>query len=74
MRIHRVFKKSSVDRPLFRHMTQFFISGQHRCNLIDVLDGIADADPALGSKEWVREAIDVMDSLAENGKREASIH
>jgi hypothetical protein len=68
LKIHRVFKKSNEDKPLFRSMTQFFLWGDHRVHLIDVLEGIADADPTLGCMEWVREAIEVVEELAESGK------
>jgi hypothetical protein len=68
LKIHRVFKKSNSERPLFRSMKRFFLWGDYRVHIIDVLEGIADADPALGGTEWVREAIEVVDELAENGK------
>ena len=68
LKIHRIFKKSSSERPLFRSMKRFFLWGDCRVHIIDVLEGIADADPALGGTEWVREAIEVVDELAENGK------
>lgn len=68
LKIHRVFKKSNSETPLFRSMKQFFLWGDHRVHIIDVLEGIADADPTLGGMEWVREAIEVVDDLAESGK------
>ncbi len=68
LRIHRVFKRSSVDKPLFRHMTQFFLNGGYRFHLIDVLEGLADMEPRLILEEWVSEAVDVVDSLAVDGK------
>ena len=49
-------------------MKQFFLWGGHRAHIIDVLEGIADADPTLGGMEWVREAIEVVDELAERRK------
>lgn len=68
LRVHRGYKKSKEDKPLFRHMTQFFIFGSHRSNLIDVLEGIADAEPQLIQEVWVREAVEVVDPLADSGK------
>jgi hypothetical protein len=49
-------------------MKRFFLWGDYRVHIIDVLEGIADADPTLGAMDWVREAIDVVDELAESGK------
>lgn len=62
--IHRVYKESGQDKPLFRHMTQFFLSGGYRSHLIDVLEGIAGADPTLIKQQWVREAVDTVDAIA----------
>ncbi len=66
--IHRVFKKSAEDKPLFRHLTEFFLFGGYRSHLIDVLDAIADADPALAHVNWVQDAISSVDRLTVNGK------
>jgi hypothetical protein len=68
LKIHRVFKKSNSEKPLLRSMKRFFLWGDYRVHIIDVLEGIADADPTLGAMDWVREAIDVVDELAESGK------
>ena len=68
LRIHRVYKKSAVDKPLFRHLTQFFLHGGYRFHLIDVLEGLAWTDPALGRQEWVAEAIEAVDALAPDGR------
>ncbi len=66
--IHRGLKKSSEDKPLFRHLTQFFLFGGYRSHLIDVLDAVANADSTLAQTEWVREAISVVDEHAVDGK------
>lgn len=67
MRIHRLYKKSAEDRPLFRHLTQFFLVGDYRSDLLDMLQGIADADPMLISQDWVREPVDDMRARLESG-------
>lgn len=66
--IHRGFKKSAVDKPLFRHMTQFFLFGGYRFHLIDVLEGLADADPRLIRQRWVADAVEVVGGLAVTGR------
>jgi hypothetical protein len=68
LEIHRAFKKSAEDKPLFRHLTQFFLFGGYRSHLIDVLEAIANADPELGKKSWVRDAITAVDDLTVDGR------
>lgn len=68
LRIHRVYKKSSGDRPLFRHLKQFFLLGGYRTHLIDVLEGVAMTDPGLVRESWVQEAVRDVDSLAVGGR------
>jgi hypothetical protein len=68
LRIHRLYKKSSEERPLFRHMTEFFLVGDYRSDLLDLLQGVADADPDLGGEDWVRRAVQEMDQLAPDGR------
>jgi len=68
LRIHRLYKKSASERPLFRHMTQPFLIGDYRSDLLDMLQGVADADPDLIREEWVREAIEEMDGLTHDGR------
>jgi hypothetical protein len=68
LRIHRLYKKSSVDKPLFRHMTQFFLVGDYRSDLLDMLQGLADANPALIDEEWVAAAVEDMRALAPGGR------
>jgi len=68
LRIHRVFKKSSSDTPLFKHMTRFFLTGGYRFHLIDVLEAVADIRPRLAREDWVREAIDAVEAETENGR------
>ena len=67
LEIHRVFKKSACDKPLFRHLTQFFLFGGCRSHLIEVLDAIADAGPGLVRTPWVREAVAAVDELRVDG-------
>ena len=59
---------SSAANPPVRHMTQFFLTGGYRFHLIDVLEGLADADPRLIRETWVREAVDAVDALAVKGR------
>lgn len=68
LRLHRVYKRSSVDKPLFRHMTQFFLVGDYRSDLLDMLQGLADADPTLIREEWVAAAVEDMTTLAPDGR------
>ena len=68
LRIHRVYKKSASDEPLFKHMTQFFLTGGYRFHLIDVLQGLADTDRRLTRKPWVAEAVAAVDAHAINGR------
>ncbi len=67
LRVHRLYKKSQTDAPLFRHMTQFFLVGDYRSNLLDMLAAVADADPNLIHQEWVAESVRDMDNLAPDG-------
>lgn len=68
LRPRRLYKKTEVDRPLFRHLTRSFLVGDYRSDLLDMLTGIADADSALGREDWVAEAISDMDELAPDGR------
>jgi hypothetical protein len=68
LRIHRLYKKSSSGQPLFRHMTQFSLVADYRSDLLDMLGGIAAADPSLGSEPWVRDAVQDMDDSTVDGK------
>ncbi len=68
LRIHRLFRKSGSERPLFRHMTQPFLVGDYRSGLLDMLQGIADADPALAAEPWVEESMEAMDALTVDGR------
>jgi hypothetical protein len=65
--VHRLYKKSGSDQPLFRHMTQFFLIGDYRSDLLDMLQGVADADPALAHRAWVRAAVHDMDASTRDG-------
>jgi hypothetical protein len=68
LRIHRLYKSSKTGRPLFRHMNQPFLIGDYRTDLLDMLQGIADADPALASKDWVQAAVSDRRELAPGGR------
>lgn len=68
LRPRRLYKKTSTDRPLFRHLKQSFLVGDYRFDLLDMLSGIADAEPTLVNEDWVAEAIDDMNALAVDGR------
>jgi len=68
LRIHRLYRQSTSDRPLFRHMTQFSLVADYRSDLLEMLRGIADTDPSLCDESWVKEAINDMDDLTVDGK------
>ena len=68
LRIHRRYKRSTLDKPLFRHLSQFFLVGDYRSDLLDMLQGVADADPSLIGEEWVRSAYDDMADLGPGGQ------
>jgi hypothetical protein len=68
LRIHRGYKKSSSDRSLFRHMTQFFLVGDYRSDLLDILQGIADGDPTLVRESWVQTALEDLNHLTSQGR------
>ena len=53
---------------MFRHLTQFFLVGDYRSDLLDMLQGLADADPSLIGEKWVRSAYDDMADLAPGGQ------
>lgn len=68
LRIHRAYKKSKEDKPLTRYLTQFFLYGSYRSHLIDVLDGLANADRELVKEAWVKEALEAVESLTTTGR------
>lgn len=68
LRIHDLYKKSTTSQPLFRHMTQFFLAGDYRSDLLDMLQGVADADPALIGQSWVRDAVEDVGALTDEGR------
>jgi hypothetical protein len=68
LRIHRLYKKTAADRPLFRHMTQFFLVGDYRSDLLGMLEGVADTDPGLIHQDWVQTAVADMDDLTSDGR------
>lgn len=68
LEIHRVFKKSAEDKPLFRYLTEFFLFGNYRSHLIDVLEAMAGADPSLVEARWVQDAISAVERLTVDGR------
>jgi hypothetical protein len=68
LRIHRLYKKTAADRPPFRHMTQFFLVGDYRSDLLGMLEGVADTDPGLIHQDWVQTAVADMDDLTSDGR------
>jgi hypothetical protein len=66
--IHQLYKRSKGDRQLFRHMTEPFLVGDYRSDLLDMLQGIVDADPRLIRQPWVRAAADDMARLTDGGR------
>jgi hypothetical protein len=68
LRIRRLFRRTRSDRPLFAHLTTPFLVGDYRADLLDLLHGVADADPSLASEGWVGEAIADMTALAPDGR------
>ena len=68
LRVHRIYRKTSNNQPLFRHMTQFFLVGDYRSHLLDVLEGLADADASLVEQDWVQCALADVEALADDGR------
>ena len=68
LRLRRLYRKSTSDKPLFRHMTQPFLLGDYRSSLLDMLQGLADADPTLAKEEWVRGSMEAMEALTDEGR------
>lgn len=68
LRPRRLYKKTGTDQPVVRHMTTPFIIGDYRSDLLDMLAGIADADPALVDQDWVGEAVRDMDALTSDDR------
>jgi hypothetical protein len=68
LRLHRLYKRTTVDRPLFRHMTEFFLIGDYRSGLVDMLHAIADADPRLIREDWVAAAVGDVERVLDDGR------
>ncbi len=68
LEIHRLYKQSSSDKQLFKHLTQFFLWGDYRHHLIDILETIAHIDPSLIKLDWIRHAVDVVDAHTIDGR------
>jgi hypothetical protein len=49
-------------------MTQFFLVGDYRSDLLDMLEGVADADPSLIHQDWVQTAVTEMNNLTSDGR------
>ena len=68
LRRHRLYKRTTADRPLFRHMTEFFLIGDYRSGLLDMLRAAADADPSLIGEDWVAAAVGDAEQLLDDGR------
>ena len=68
LRIHRLYRGTTTGRPLFQFMARPFLVGDYRSDLLDLLEGIADADPALIREDWVQAAVQDMRDLAPDGR------
>lgn len=68
LRLHRLYKGTAIDRPLFRHMTEFFLIGDYRSGLIDMLHAVADADSGLIHEDWVAGAVDDVERTLDAGR------
>jgi len=68
LEIHRVYRRTDTGKPISKHLTQFFFAGDYRSHLIDVLEGIAEADPTLIEQRWVRAAVDDVEALTDAGR------
>jgi hypothetical protein len=68
LRIHRLYRKTSTGAPLFRHMTEFFLIGDYRSHLLDLLEAVAEADPNLADEDWVADALDDVRGLTVDGR------
>lgn len=68
LRIHRLYQRSGSDRPLVKHLTQSFLVGDYRSDLLDLLQGVVDADPGLIHEDWIRAAVDDMRGLTDAGR------
>ena len=68
LRIHRLYKKSDSEQSLFRHMTRLFLIGDYRSDLLDMLGGVADAEPTLIREDWVQSAVRDMTDLTDQGR------
>lgn len=69
LRLRRLYRKTTSDRPLFRHMLQPFLVGDYRYGLLDMLQGIVDADSSLIGEQWVRESVEAMEALTDDQGR-----
>jgi hypothetical protein len=68
LREHRVYRRTSDGRPIFRTSLQFSLFHAYRSHVLDVLEWLADADPALAEEHWVKEAIADIEALSIDGR------
>jgi hypothetical protein len=68
LRLRRLYRHTRSDKPLFAHLLTPFLVGDYRADLLDLLHGVAEADPRLGREDWVAEAIADMTALAPGGR------
>jgi len=68
LRIHRGYLRSTEDRPLFRHLQQYFLFGAWRMHLLDVLESLSEADPGLVEEDWLLAALQAVTRSAPDGR------
>ncbi len=68
LEIHKVFRKTTTGEPMFRHLTNFFIFGQWRMNLLDIVEIILDAEPEIAGDQWIQDAIYEIDRHTVEGR------
>lgn len=68
MRAHRLYRRTGDGKPIFRTSLQFSLFHGYRSHVLDVLEWLADADPALVAESWVRDAISDVEELCDEGR------
>jgi hypothetical protein len=68
LREHRVYRKAGDGKPIFRTSLKFSLFHAYRSHVLDVLEWLADADPALADEPWVKDAIADVEALSIDGR------
>ncbi|TNF32296.1 MAG: hypothetical protein EP329_10730 [Deltaproteobacteria bacterium] len=68
LRRRHLYKKRSGAKALFRHLLEPALVADYRSTLLDLLHGVADADPRLASEAFVRAAIADFEALTDGGR------